>query len=104
MGTYLAASEFISAKKSKGEVLVFQRSVAKKVAKEQKKAQADPELGGATVRQVSTAKDVTMIPKQTSIFQWEDVVYECVYLGCLTSYRTDGTTTVSRSRARRVVF
>ncbi|KAM0790552.1 hypothetical protein ACM66B_004421 [Microbotryomycetes sp. NB124-2] len=73
LGTYLAATEFISGKKSKGEVLVFQRSKLREVAKKQN----DPELGVKTTRQVSTApKDVSMIPRQTSVFQWEDVVYD----------------------------
>ncbi|KAK4057054.1 Multidrug resistance protein [Microbotryomycetes sp. JL221] len=73
LGTYLAASEYISAKKSKGEVLVFQRSKLREVAKHND----DPEFGAKASRQVSTGpKDVSMIPRQTSIFQWEDVVYD----------------------------
>ncbi|KAK4052513.1 Multidrug resistance protein [Microbotryomycetes sp. JL201] len=73
LGTYLAATEYISGKKSKGEILVFQRSKLREVAKKQH----DTELGIKATRQVSTApKDVSMIPRQTSIFQWEDVVYD----------------------------
>ena len=69
LGTYLAAAEYISAQKSKGEVLIFQRGHKKS----KKHRSVDPEAGELATRTVSVPKDVSMIPRQTSIFQWEDV-------------------------------
>lgn len=71
-GTYLFATEYISAKKSKGEVLLFQRRYLKKIEKET----GDIEAAAKPQRTITGHKDVSMIPKQTAIFQWEDVVYD----------------------------
>lgn len=88
--TYLVASEYISEQKSKGEILIFQRGHSLKGLLGVKH-NADLESGRQDVhdkqseKQASnngdsdsaTAKDdAIMIPKQTAIFQWEDVVYE----------------------------
>ncbi|KAI9806468.1 MAG: hypothetical protein M1833_003655 [Piccolia ochrophora] len=79
MGTYLAAAEFISAKKSKGEVLVFRRGHTP--AALTKSSPDDAEAAGAgnliPVEKHSTAQDVSeIIQKQTAIFQWHDVCYD----------------------------
>lgn len=79
MTTYLVAAEFVSAKKSKGEVLVFRRGYKPAAFKE--RAQ-DAESGGAG-RAVTAQKDPnelqpisSIIQKQTAIFQWKDVCYD----------------------------
>ena len=80
MGVYLSASEFISSKKSKGEILVFRRGHAP--AAVTKNNPDDVEAGGAgesnSIAQTRTkdqhASDV--IQKQTAIFQWHDVCYD----------------------------
>ncbi|EXJ87728.1 hypothetical protein A1O1_04653 [Capronia coronata CBS 617.96] len=80
MTTYLVAAEFVAAKKSKGEVLVFRRGHKPAAFKE--KAARDAEAGGeGTV--VTAQKDHTelkpissIIQKQTAIFQWKDVCYD----------------------------
>lgn len=77
MGTYLAASEFISGQKSKGEVLLFQRAELKKIEKKKKNPDVEAGLGQKVTRNVTGQQaDVSMIPKQTAIFQWEDMVYD----------------------------
>ncbi len=76
MGTYLAASEFISGQKSKGEVLLFQRAELKKIEKKKKNPDVEAGLGQKVTRAVTGQQDVSMIPKQTAIFQWEDMVYD----------------------------
>jgi len=77
--TYLAAAEFITAKKSKGEVLVFRRG--HQPAALSQTSPDDAEAAG-TGRAVPTEKqsanqDVSaVIQKQTAIFQWHDVCYD----------------------------
>ncbi|KAI5478092.1 putative ABC transporter [Pseudohyphozyma bogoriensis] len=77
-GTFLAASEWITAKKSKGEVLVFQRGRAPAFLTDN--APADIESGEKVPANRSVSKgdaqDVSLLNKQTSILQWEDVNYE----------------------------
>jgi ATP-binding cassette subfamily G (WHITE) protein 2 (PDR) len=76
MGIYLVATEFVSAKKSKGEVLVFRRG--HKVLKKSK-SQEDLE-GGAIGRRLALEKTqseaMAIIEPQTAIFQWKDVCYD----------------------------
>lgn len=74
--TYLFATEYISAAKSKGEVLVFRRGMVP--------ATASSDIEGTTGKRVvvgndtpSTKADVlAVIQKQTAIFSWSDVVYD----------------------------
>jgi ATP-binding cassette, subfamily G (WHITE), member 2, PDR len=77
-GTYIAATEFISAKKSKGEVLVFRRRHASALTKQ--KIAADPEaasIGGATVTAEILRPQVSAhLATQTSIFHWKDVCFD----------------------------
>ena len=83
MFVYLGATEFISAAKSKGEVLLFRRGYTPQTrtkkegdeeapvilitSEEKKKALLTSDVGLA---------DAGMIQKQTSIFHWEDVCYD----------------------------
>ena len=75
---YLLATEFITAKKSKGEVLLFRRGHTPAVLKD--KSAGDEEIGAATFAKVektnSTAIISAIIKKQTAIFHWEDVCYD----------------------------
>lgn len=74
---HLAATEFITERKSKGEVLLFRRGHAPSQLKEKT---SDIEGGGNAVTKVeksSTNVNVAaVIKKQTAIFQWEDVCYD----------------------------
>jgi len=75
---YLAATEYITAKKSKGEVLLFRRG--HKPAALNQKSSNDLEIGasrGTGVEKTSTNVDVaTIIKRQTAVFHWEDVCYD----------------------------
>uniref|UniRef100_A0A0W0FAX3 Putative multidrug resistance protein cdr1 n=1 Tax=Moniliophthora roreri TaxID=221103 RepID=A0A0W0FAX3_MONRR len=78
LGTYLLATEYISAAKSKGEVLVFRRGYVPAKPKEAD----DEEVTTITVhdKKASLQDDrddaVGVIQKQTAIFHWEDVCYD----------------------------
>ena len=77
--TYLVATEFISEKKSKGEVLLFRRG--HKPASLKEKSGQDAEEGntesGAQLEKHGGNQDITAsIQKQTAIFQWRDVCYD----------------------------
>ncbi|KAK3720348.1 Multidrug resistance protein [Vermiconidia calcicola] len=78
MGTYLAATEFISEKKSKGEILVFRRghtpAALKDKAHDEETAGYDKEHDPEPAASVVAATD--MIQKQTAIFSWKDVCYD----------------------------
>lgn len=74
--TTLVATEYITAKKSKGEVLVFRRGHVPVEAKS-----ADDEESAQPVRknsddEKSRTQNVAGLLKQTSIFHWEDVCYD----------------------------
>ncbi|KAF2276672.1 putative multidrug resistance ABC transporter [Westerdykella ornata] len=76
LGVYLAATELVTAKKSKGEVLVFRRG-----HKLIKKSKSTEDLeGNPTGRPVSAEKtnsdEIAIIERQTAIFQWSDVCYD----------------------------
>lgn len=76
---YLGATELISAKKSKGEVLVFRRGHTPASLKEQKADEeaADEHAGGAALaKQESYTEATDIIQKQTAIFSWRDVCYD----------------------------
>lgn len=78
--THLLTTEYITAAKSKGEVLVFRRSHIRN--EKRKKSAEDVEASIAFQgRETSGEKGVdddaaAAIQKQTSIFHWEDVVYD----------------------------
>lgn len=73
---YLVAAELVTAKKSKGEVLVFRRGHAPAPAK-RRKAQ-DVEAADKDPRDLEkTRTDASaVIQEQTSIFHWKDVCYD----------------------------
>lgn len=78
LGTYLAATEFIGAQKSKGEILIFRKG--HKHGARQSKA-ADLEHASARVRASTATKSEAMnessvIQKQTAIFHWSDICYD----------------------------
>ena len=76
--TYLLGTEYISSKKSKGEVLLFRRG--HKPAYLNKTPSNDLEATPSRVlRQVGVQNDNRhsgIIEKQTSVFHWEDVCYD----------------------------
>lgn len=78
LGTYLAATEYISAKKSKGEVLVFQRGHIPRALKEKNHDEESTDAGrGASLAQTQSYTEATdIILKQTAIFSWKDVCYD----------------------------
>ncbi|KAK3942613.1 ABC-2 type transporter-domain-containing protein [Diplogelasinospora grovesii] len=77
---YMVAAEGVSAKKSKGEVLVFRRGHKPAAFKEHK---GDAESGGVAVAGPAAIAEKSsgsvsdgMLQKQTSVFHWNDVCYE----------------------------
>ncbi|ERF73323.1 hypothetical protein EPUS_03156 [Endocarpon pusillum Z07020] len=76
MLTYLFSTEYISAAKSKGEILLFRRGYAPAHEPEaqsdiEKSTDAGQSLDQAMDRQVSAT-----IQQQTAIFQWKDICYD----------------------------
>jgi ABC-type multidrug transport system fused ATPase/permease subunit len=72
---YLVATEYITAKKSKGEVLLFRRGHAP--AHLIQKDKVDEEAGPVTRKLTSNTVDASaIIKRQTAIFSWEDVCYD----------------------------
>ncbi len=81
---YLLGAEFISAKRGKGEILVFKRGQLKKVNRQQ---HDDPEARPVDVkRSVVTdtdtmiaddgSEEVIKLQRQTAVFHWKDVCYD----------------------------
>ncbi|RMZ88596.1 hypothetical protein DV736_g4173, partial [Chaetothyriales sp. CBS 134916] len=82
MCSYLAAGETISAKKSKGEVLVFRRGYAPKSLKGPSGDVESADTGGQVPIESSTKQDASaIIQKQTAIFQWKNVCYDITIKG-----------------------
>jgi ATP-binding cassette, subfamily G (WHITE), member 2, PDR len=75
--TYLAASEYVSSKKSKGEVLLFQRghrssgSIPGDIEKPAQLSKSDIGI----LRDLPQKINGTL-HKQTSIFQWRNICYD----------------------------
>ncbi|XMA11583.1 hypothetical protein WAI453_004374 [Rhynchosporium graminicola] len=76
---YILATEYITEKKSKGEVLLFRRG-HKPAVLSKSKSSSDEEFGAGEatgVEKTSTNVDVsTILEKQTAVFHWEDVCYD----------------------------
>ncbi|OAP65341.1 hypothetical protein AYL99_01313 [Fonsecaea erecta] len=77
--TYLVSAEFVQAKKSKGEVLVFRRGQTPALLKMQ--LPQDTETGNVTsavtaAKNQQSADISSVIQRQTAIFQWRDVCYD----------------------------
>jgi ATP-binding cassette subfamily G (WHITE) protein 2 (PDR) len=75
---YLVATEYISAKKSKGEVLLFRRGqVPDLQPKFDEEANTDDRVTATTLALEKTAPDApTSIQKQTATFHWDSVSYD----------------------------
>ncbi|ODN86312.1 ATP-binding cassette, subfamily G (WHITE), member 2, PDR [Cryptococcus wingfieldii CBS 7118] len=81
---YLSATELITAKKSKGEILIFPRGrVPKAILARSTESINDPEAGGyaggsRAAKQLTGADraDAGIIQRQTAVFSWKDVVYD----------------------------
>lgn len=75
--TYLLATEGITQKKSKGEVLVFRRAaVSKGSALSKLDEEAAPSPSDIKPKRESTRDTGPAVVRQTAIFHWEDVCYD----------------------------
>ena len=72
---YLTATEFISAKKSKGEVLLFRRGKVPELDwKRDEEANNEKPVKTQSLHREMTVPDApASIQKQTAIFHWDDV-------------------------------
>ncbi|KAF2769646.1 putative multidrug resistance ABC transporter [Teratosphaeria nubilosa] len=79
MFAYLGATEVISAKKSKGEVLVFRRghtpASLKETGEDEEKVNAGAN-GAPLALHESAVEASDVIQRQTAIFSWKDVCYD----------------------------
>lgn len=74
---YLVATEYISAKRPKGEVLVFRRSHMPYLQSRMDEEAASSGNGFDILSNHKTALDPPVgLEKQTAIFQWSDVTYD----------------------------
>ncbi|KAI5778459.1 ABC-2 type transporter-domain-containing protein [Geopyxis carbonaria] len=72
--TYLVATEYIAAAKSKGEVLVFRRGkMPAHIADDEEGGVGEKQAGTGTS---NTGDNVAAIQKQTAVFHWSDVCYD----------------------------
>ncbi|OAX78545.1 hypothetical protein ACJ72_07147 [Emergomyces africanus] len=72
---YLVASDFITEKKPKGEILIFPRG-----NKALKKGRTEDDVEGGSGHNIVVEKtdpgDLAMIERQTAVFQWKDVCFD----------------------------
>jgi ABC-type multidrug transport system ATPase subunit len=78
MVCYLAATELISAQKSKGEILLFRMGHTPASLKEKKTDEetADAGNGAKMEKKESHTEASDVIQRQTAIFSWKDVCYD----------------------------
>jgi ABC-type Mn2+/Zn2+ transport system ATPase subunit len=78
LAIYLTASEHIRAKKSKGEVLLFQKGHIPAALKEmtQDEETSDVEKVSSMNRQMSNVEATDVIQRQTAVFSWRNVCYD----------------------------
>lgn len=77
MACYLTATEFISAKKSKGEVLVFQMGHIPRALKEKSSDEESADSAPTTLTKTNSYVEASdIIQRQTAIFSWKDVCYD----------------------------
>ncbi|OQO05241.1 hypothetical protein B0A48_09008 [Cryoendolithus antarcticus] len=76
MTFYIVATELISSKKSKGEVLVFRRGHTPAVLKEKTVDEESGSNGSALAKKESYTAPTDIIQKQTAIFSWRNVIYD----------------------------
>lgn len=75
--TYILATEYITERKSKGEVLLFRRGAAPgNVARKATDAESAPTSSKSNQKQASKAVLTSIVKTQTAIFHWEDVCYD----------------------------
>lgn len=74
--TYILATEYITEKKSNGEILVFRRSASPTIAKDKKDIEASTQTSSIIQDKESNDNSTPMITKQTATFHWEDVCYD----------------------------
>ncbi|KAL4938956.1 hypothetical protein BDV06DRAFT_231366 [Aspergillus oleicola] len=73
---YLAATELVTEKRSKGEILVFRhghKALSGKVRDDVEDGSSD---GRSAVAEKTESSDIAIIERQTAIFQWKDVCYD----------------------------
>ncbi|BEJ15321.1 hypothetical protein CspHIS471_0410880 [Cutaneotrichosporon sp. HIS471] len=77
---YLAATELITAKRSKGEILIYPRGMIPKEFKYSDKPVDEEAIAlerqKAEMRAEATSHADAIIQRQTAIFSWKDVVYD----------------------------
>jgi len=77
MFIYVGATEFITAKKSKGEVLVFRRGHKLAAPKSKSTEDLESAVPGRNVTvQNDSSDNIAIIERQTAIFQWRNVCYD----------------------------
>lgn len=80
LGVYIAATELVTAKRSKGEILIFPRGripTALKSKPNDVESQSEKSTLPHRSSEEDTRKpDEAIIQKQTAIFSWKDVVYD----------------------------
>ena len=77
LGIYVVAAEFVSEKKSKGEVLLWPRSALKKRQKEAGTIDVENQRRNVSRSSSDTATNEEAVEalKQTSVFHWKDLTY-----------------------------
>lgn len=75
---YLAATELISAKKSKGEILIFRRGRMPNFRlKKDEEVNADDRIGVEILTEETVSAQTSGgLQEQTAVFQWDDVNYD----------------------------
>lgn len=76
MFCYLIATELISAKKSKGEVLLFRLGHKPASMKEHAQDEETADDGAALAKKESYTEPSDIILRQTAVFSWRDVCYD----------------------------
>ncbi|KAH7135560.1 ABC-2 type transporter-domain-containing protein [Dendryphion nanum] len=76
MCVYLAAAEYITAKKSKGEVLVFRRGQKAFIKSKSTEDLESAPTGRPNSAEKTNSDDIAIIERQTAIFQWSNVCYD----------------------------
>ncbi|KAL4960885.1 pleiotropic drug resistance family ABC transporter [Aspergillus stella-maris] len=77
LAAYIICSEYVRAKPSKGEILVFPRGKIPAFAKEVRRDEEEATTKETPVQASDTGDDhVGAISKQTAIFHWQDVCYD----------------------------
>ncbi|OJJ98431.1 hypothetical protein ASPACDRAFT_61942 [Aspergillus aculeatus ATCC 16872] len=73
---YLVATDFITEKKSKGEILVFPRGHGALKSGKPDDFEGGSDRNASQEKSKSDRDDLTVIESQTAIFQWQDVCFD----------------------------